>query len=46
MIVARKRGFAWPPQWWSREFFVDYQNRILLGPDSELEEAMYANYFR
>jgi hypothetical protein len=22
-------------------FFVDYQDRILLGPDSELEEAMY-----
>ena len=46
MIVARKRGFAGPPQRRLRKFFVDYQDRILLGPDSELEEAMYANYFR
>jgi len=46
MIVARKRGFAGPPQRRSRKFFVDYQDHNLLGPDSELEEAMYANYFR
>jgi uncharacterized protein len=30
----------------SRRFFVDYQDRILFGTDSEPEEAMYANYFR
>jgi len=30
----------------SRKFFVDYQDRILFGTDSEPEEAMYANYFR
>jgi hypothetical protein len=46
MIVPRKRGFAGPPQKPPPEFFVDHQDRILLGPDSELEEAMYANYFR
>lgn len=28
------------------KFFVDYQDRILFGTDSEPEEAMYANYFR
>jgi hypothetical protein len=43
MIVASKRGFAWPPQRRSRKFFVDCQDCILLGPDSDLEEAMYAN---
>jgi hypothetical protein len=46
MIVARKREFTGPPQRRSRRFFVDYQERILLGPDCELEEAMYVNYFR
>jgi hypothetical protein len=46
MIVTWKRGFARPPQPRSRKFFVDCQDRILLGPGSELEEAMYANYFR
>jgi predicted TIM-barrel fold metal-dependent hydrolase len=30
----------------SRKFFLDYQDRILFGTDSEPEEAMYANYFR
>jgi len=30
----------------SRNFFSDYQDRILFGTDSEPEEAMYANYFR
>jgi len=30
----------------SRKFFVDYQDRILFGTDSEPETAMYANYFR
>jgi uncharacterized protein len=30
----------------SRKFFMDYQDRILFGTDSEPEEAMYANYFR
>jgi predicted TIM-barrel fold metal-dependent hydrolase len=30
----------------ARKFFVDYQDRILFGTDSEPEEAMYANYFR
>lgn len=28
------------------EFFLDYQDRILFGTDSEPEEPMYANYFR
>jgi hypothetical protein len=46
MIVSRKRGFAGPPQPRSRKFFVDNQGRILHGPDSALEKAMYANYFR
>jgi hypothetical protein len=46
MIVTWKRGFAGPPQPRSRKFFVDCQDRILLGPGSELEEAMYANHFR
>jgi len=30
----------------SRQFFMDYQDRILFGTDSEPETAMYANYFR
>ena len=30
----------------SRKFFLDYQDRILFGTDSEPEEAMYASYFR
>jgi predicted TIM-barrel fold metal-dependent hydrolase len=30
----------------ARKFFLDYQDRILFGTDSEPEEAMYANYFR
>lgn len=30
----------------SRKFFLDYQDRVLFGTDSEPEEAMYANYFR
>ena len=30
----------------STKFFLDYQDRILFGTDSEPEEAMYANYFR
>jgi uncharacterized protein len=30
----------------ARKFFIDYQDRILFGTDSEPEEAMYANYFR
>jgi hypothetical protein len=46
MIVARKRGFAGPPQRRSRKLFADYQDRILLGSDSDLEGAMNANYFR
>jgi hypothetical protein len=46
MIVARKQGFAGPSQLQSGKFFVDYQECILLGPDSGLEEATYANYFR
>ena len=30
----------------ARKFFLDYQDRIMFGTDSEPEEAMYANYFR
>ncbi len=30
----------------AHKFFLDYQNRILFGTDSEPENAMYANYFR
>jgi predicted TIM-barrel fold metal-dependent hydrolase len=30
----------------SRKFFLDYQDRILFGTDSEPREEMYANYFR
>jgi len=30
----------------SHRFFLDYQDRILFGTDSEPETAMYANYFR
>jgi uncharacterized protein len=30
----------------AHKFFLDYQDRILFGTDSEPEEAMYANYFR
>ena len=30
----------------SRQFFLEYQDRILFGTDSEPEEPMYANYFR
>jgi predicted TIM-barrel fold metal-dependent hydrolase len=30
----------------ARKFFLDYQDRILFGTDSEPETAMYANYFR
>jgi uncharacterized protein len=30
----------------ARKFFLDYQDRILFGTDSEPQEAMYANYFR
>jgi uncharacterized protein len=30
----------------SRKFFLDYQDRILFGTDSEPQEKMYANYFR
>jgi hypothetical protein len=45
MIVARRGEFAGPPQPRSRKFFVDNQGRILHGPDSALEKAMYANYF-
>jgi uncharacterized protein len=30
----------------SRKFFIDYQDRIMFGTDSEPETAMYANYFR
>ena len=30
----------------SRKFFLEYQDRILFGTDSEPEEPMYANYFR
>ena len=30
----------------SGKFLVDYQDRIVFGTDSGVEEAMYANYFR
>ena len=30
----------------ARKFFLDYQDRILFGTDSEPQEQMYANYFR
>lgn len=30
----------------ARKFFLDYQDRIMFGTDSDPEEAMYANYFR
>jgi predicted TIM-barrel fold metal-dependent hydrolase len=30
----------------ARQFFVEFQDRILFGTDSEPEEKMYANYFR
>ena len=30
----------------AHKFFLDYQDRILFGTDSEPETAMYANYFR
>jgi predicted TIM-barrel fold metal-dependent hydrolase len=30
----------------SHRFFMDYQDRILFGTDSEPETAMYSNYFR
>jgi predicted TIM-barrel fold metal-dependent hydrolase len=30
----------------ARKFFLDYQNRIMFGTDSDPQEAMYANYFR
>jgi uncharacterized protein len=30
----------------AHKFFVDYQDRILFGTDSEPQEAMYASYFR
>jgi uncharacterized protein len=30
----------------SRQFFTDFQDRILFGTDSEPKEKMYANYFR
>jgi uncharacterized protein len=30
----------------ARKFFMDYQDRILFGTDSEPSEPMYANYFR
>jgi predicted TIM-barrel fold metal-dependent hydrolase len=30
----------------SRKFFVEYQNRIMFGTDSEPDGKMYANYFR
>jgi uncharacterized protein len=30
----------------ARQFFLDYQERILFGTDSEPEEQMYASYFR
>jgi predicted TIM-barrel fold metal-dependent hydrolase len=30
----------------ARKFFLDYQNRIMFGTDSDSEKAMYANYFR
>lgn len=30
----------------AREFFLEFQDRILFGTDSEPNEKMYANYFR
>ena len=30
----------------AREFFLQYQDRILFGTDSEVTEEMYRNYFR
>jgi|SRR5450755_25134 predicted TIM-barrel fold metal-dependent hydrolase len=30
----------------SRKFFIDFQDRILFGTDSEPEEETYSNYFR
>ena len=30
----------------ARQFFTDFQDRILFGTDSEPSEKMYANYFR
>jgi len=30
----------------ARKFFLEYQNRIMFGTDSEPEAKMYANYFR
>jgi predicted TIM-barrel fold metal-dependent hydrolase len=30
----------------ARQFFVEYQDRILFGTDSEPDPRMYANYFR
>jgi uncharacterized protein len=30
----------------ARQFFIDFQDRILFGTDSEPSEKMYANYFR
>jgi predicted TIM-barrel fold metal-dependent hydrolase len=30
----------------ARQFFVEFQDRILFGTDSEPNEKMYANYFR
>ena len=30
----------------ARKFFLDYQDRILFGTDSDPDEKMYANYFR
>jgi hypothetical protein len=30
----------------AREFFLEFQDRIMFGTDSEPNEKMYANYFR
>jgi predicted TIM-barrel fold metal-dependent hydrolase len=30
----------------ARQFFMDFQDRILFGTDSEPDPKMYANYFR
>jgi predicted TIM-barrel fold metal-dependent hydrolase len=30
----------------ARKFFMDYQDRILFGTDSEPDQKMYSNYFR
>lgn len=30
----------------ARKFFMDYQDRIVFGTDSEPDHKMYANYFR